>query len=194
MILCEVDRCNDLLGRDLGRTEGRDPLYKWVLSRNLTHREKKLVGYAPNGESGLMVPNYQYVETTTYCHIPHYCWTFCQLVRYTEAEWRATFGDNIAYPEGGQIYMPTVVLEKGHRPGENDTRYMIAAIKRQRDKTEKQLDEEMKQAEEKRAKDTQNRVFDIVSDACTAFGKVPGSNNGGVSLPSVTPKRKAEVQ
>jgi hypothetical protein len=187
MTTSQLSHLNNRLGRDLGRTPTGEPLLQWRWSESLRH-PMRVPGFdfvdSPGGIA-VAKPKYEVHKMN-----PAFTnqWVICRWeAPIPEAEWREAFGSDMAWPRTGEFYPTGMSLPAGMEPTSEWTDRVCAAERERRTKSladhEAQVTREMDQTERYLA----SRRESIISDACTAFGKLPGSNAGGVSLPSIQP-------
>jgi hypothetical protein len=177
----EIKKCNELLGRELGRNPHGDPLYKWEHGSNLVH-------YRHTGDNmqkvgNLYLPRPSYVPVPAYPHLNDRWmlafWTFLP-----EDEWLAAFGNKMLWSKQGNYYPTNAICKVGKVPNYDYTQELIAKIQLQRNTPVSKYEEEWANEEERRDRAVFNTIHDVISDSLTAYGNDPGKRSGGVSFPA----------
>lgn len=100
-----------------------------------------------------------------------------------ESSWLAKYGTRALWPRRG-YYTPVDAWEdRGKPPTLAHTERVVDLVRRTRKMTASDVAAETEQAINQREKSAAGTQSDIIDDACTAFGALPGSRSGGVSIP-----------
>lgn len=184
-----TEQLNEFLGTRLGRNPYGEPVYKWVHSDSFMHFMKDANGLAEvKLPSGLIVMEPTYTERKArpdlidtwliaHWHAPE-----------PQSVWLAKYGTRALWPRRG-YYTPVDAWEdRGKPPTLAHTERVVdlvrriramsdtaAAMRDEAAKTEAEIDRDERSVDSLRS--------DIIDDACTAFGALPGSRSGGVSIP-----------
>jgi hypothetical protein len=179
-------RLNARLAREFGRTPFGGPNLKWAFGGDLKHAYRVPGFDFKKQASGLVVAEPKY-EVGSINPLYAQQWVICRWeAPISEAEWRTAFGSGMEWPREGEYYPTNVALDRGTEPSDAWTDAVIAAEKKRRAKSlaDHQANIERECADGERH--ARNLRRDIIDDACTAFGNVPGRKMG-TSFPSVTP-------
>lgn len=196
----QLDRINDELAIGLGYEQGK-PRYQWKHSNEcwLAMRDKdNKRDYIADPATGLIQVKAVYVKRNI-CPTLTNQWVLCKwLDPGPEDSWTNTFGKFVEYPAQG-YYAPTnVSLDPGIKPwdrseeGQSLAQYIIQEFKRQEAKTYADHLREGEEIVARREADKDRQLEDMILDLRLPFGHVPGSKEGGVSLP--TPGREAAYE
>ena len=182
----QLRRLNSRLETELGRNSLGGPNLKWAYSEDLRHpvRVPGKYSFAKTTDSGLSVaePVYEVRKMN-----PFYVkqWVVCRWeAPIPEEDWRSQFGDLMEWPRGGEYYPTNMALPAGVEPTEWWTDHVIALEKKRRSKTLADHEADIQSAEDRKERSDDSRRDAILRDLFTAFGRLPGSNSGGVSLPN----------
>jgi hypothetical protein len=74
-------------------------------------------------------------------------------------------------------------MRPGLYPSLEITEYFVRCIRYSRSRSLADWDNEMEDILAREERDSFNKTYDQIQDACTAFGAKPGSRSGGVSFP-----------
>lgn len=185
MTKSQLSHLNNRLARDLGRSPTGLPLLKWAFSEDLTH-PMRVPGFdMVDSPGGIAVAQPRYEVRKMNPFFDHQ-WVVCRWeAPIPEDEWLAVFGTQMVWPRAGEYYPTNVALPRGAEPNITWTERVIEAERERRGKTFRDHEAEIDQGLALQERRTRGRISDIVSDAMTAFGNVPGTRSGGVSFPSV---------
>jgi hypothetical protein len=100
-----------------------------------------------------------------------------------EYAWRIKYGSDALWPRDGYWTPVNAWAERGQLPTETLTDKIIELVSKYRVISGRQIYEEAERAVEYQERAQDNLRKDIIEDACTAFGAIPGSRAGGVSFP-----------
>lgn len=184
-----VQKLNQTLGQELGLNPYGEPLYRWMYSEDWLHTylsatELDIQDHA----SGLFVCERK-AKTRKMCPELHEQWIIAQwCAPGPEPRWREHFGDKLPYPARGFLAPTNVKLEPGVLPDLTVTEQIIGLWRAERKKTLADYLRESEEALAKEDRDKARQLDDMVQDACTAFGSIPGKRGDGVSFPSVVIK------
>ncbi len=108
-------------------------------------------------------------------------------------QWLAQVGHAFPYPARGE-YAPfeNIALDPGQEPNGFWTQQAVIRLDYELGNTPRETVEAMLNDYRKQWQSTMNEIKDDIDDTLTAFGKIPGSKDSGVSLP--TPKRLIAAQ
>jgi hypothetical protein len=130
-----LDRLNGVLADHLGRNRFGEPLYFWARSPDIripVLSRKKLV-FA----NGIFSFRQMYEWSP---QIEQDCWLLAGWIEPVPyAQWFASFGDDVAWPERGMHYATDVILKPGVEPNDAATNDQIGKIRRFRHLTETQI-------------------------------------------------------
>lgn len=158
-------------------------MLKWAYSEDLRH-PMRVPGFDfQTNESGLEValPKYELRKMNPALEEQ---WVICRWEKpIPEAEWREAFGYQMEWPRHGDYYPTNVVLPRGVEPTVTFTEQVIAAERERQSKTLADHEVSIQQALDQSEHYHAGKRDAIISDALPAFGKVPGTRGGGVSLP-----------
>lgn len=188
-----IEKLNELLGQEIGRTPLGDPLYKWEWSddllwpayatgRNTTRNAPApIIGSDEVENVPMTVPEYKSDRQT----IKRGIWMVTKWFSTAELlamNWTQQF-PQAEYPSRGWRIFTDWYNAPGVLPSLNDTRILIYALRDQLGLTEKQLGDEMAVEDEKRRKEAERPVDDCILDCVPAFvnGR-PGKRGGHVSF------------
>lgn len=179
-----INKLNDLIGRELGRTPFGQPIYRWDYSENLYHW-MRADGYDYEAEpSGLLVARPRYERRRLALHL-HDQWVICMWeAPMPEDQWRTEHGYKLEWPKQGEYYPTNVDLDPGMEPNETFTDVFIGCVKEQRKKRLIDFYEEAERAADARENAGDSELDAFLRDAMPAFVHVPGKKDH-VSIPSV---------
>lgn len=190
----EVKKENRRLALALGMNPHDEPLYKWIWANTWLHLMRDISGHEPKAqESGLIVMCPIYIARTMIPNIsdpksPHRDrwaighWHTCG----PEAFWRVNFGSDVMWSNKG-FYTPTDIFsQQGQTPDSKVTDDLIVRVKQFRAMTLADTREHFAAQATQIEKDKSNLRKDMIGDALTAFGNIPGSRSGSVSFPSTS--------
>lgn len=186
----EECRENELLASELGYESGHQR-YKWCYSENLLmpfRVEGDTTQTVSDGGLVLVQPKYELRKAAKHLFRQ---WVVCKWIAPgDESDWRQNFGSALDYPRNG-IYFPTnVYLDEGVSPWDTDqegvsiTRYVIGLIREQAKKSLADWKAEGEAIIAHRERETDRKLDNEIGDLMLPFGHVPGSREGGTSLPS----------
>ena len=184
-----IKRLNDLLGRELGRSASGQPIYSWAFSEDLFFLGPKLdengdIVCAMRETEGGLTAVEAIMEPRKMCAALDHQWVVVMWNQPgSEAAWKAQFGLKLAYPKNGYLAPTNMCLGKSEIPDAAVTEEVIGKIRAERKKTFHDYMAESQRDLDRQDKRDADNLLDSVSDACTAFGAVPG-RKGGVSFPT----------
>lgn len=108
-----------------------------------------------------------------------------------EGEWRRMFPD-LGYPRQGMYYATDVMLLAGIEPNDTITDDVIGKLKGREGWTFRDFIDEIQGRRAKRERSLENRRNDIIDNAATAFGNLPGARGGAVSFGGVDESYKKD--
>ena len=157
---------------------------KWAYSETLMHpvRVPNVYDIKPSGGLFVAQPRFEVRKMNPFFKDQ---WVLCRWeAPMPEARWRAMFGDQMVWPRGGEYYPTNMALPQGVVPDITWTERVIAAERERRSKNIHDHEAEVERGTNQLERSESSRIESILHDCFTAFGKVPGSNSGGVSLPN----------
>ena len=186
-----VARLNELF-----RVFGECPLglrYKWVWTPDMEF-------YVMSGNAytlacaaewkptvgGILAPQYDAYRKMRWSDVYGPCWIIAKYWKpMSEKEWHDLYGAQIPWPRQGEYHaIENLKLLPGREPSDRTTKAIIWMIHQDNQKTYQDHIQEGDQLREQEMQSTMSRIESELTDTLTAFGKVPGSRGGGVSLPS----------
>lgn len=136
--------------------------------------------------SGVLAPTYTQYRKVKWSEVHGPCWILAKWWKpMSETDWIRLYGAQIPWPKQGEYHaVENIKLRPGVEPSENTTRVVCWLIAEDNKKT---LADHVREGDEivaSEQKQIENEITDEAADLMTAFGKVPGSRSGGVSLPT----------
>src|SRR5690349_10640414 len=121
----QLEKLNDIFGRELGRTESGRPNYAWLWSEDsrLKHgmRVPDKYEFKADPETGILAAQPVY-ETRKLCMTANNVWVLCHWIESpSQDEWIRLFGYRLEWPKGGQYWPTNVKLDPGETPDANFT-------------------------------------------------------------------------
>lgn len=191
----ELRKMNKRLGRELGTNPHGDPLYKWIWVNDWMHLMRDIKGFAPKAlPSGLIVMEPDYIQRRMVpgldapdspyrdrWHVGH--WHDCGDQRI----WEETFGTQALWSRFGYYSMTDVWgPPAGTLPTDSVTDGLIIRVKQFRSMSRAEIRDKFAADAEREEKRNDATRMDMIGDALTAFGNIPGTRGGHVSFPSTT--------
>lgn len=185
-----VNRVNEMF-----RIFGECPLglrYKWVWTADMEFYVMAGNAYSlacgadwTPTESGVLAPQYSHYKKLKWSDVYGPCWILAKWWKpMSEKEWLDLYGAQIPWPKFGEYHaVENMQLVPGREPCEDTTRAVIWAIHKDNEKTFRDHVEEGNEIVEQEQKATMSQIEADIDDTLPAFGKVPGTRSGGVSLP-----------
>lgn len=193
-----VQKLNERIGDCLGRNPHGDPLYRWIHSEGYFHWMRDISGYEerlvkvkggawvkfkgkrykgfismePVYRERKMMPHFEDVWLIQHWHEAE-----------SEASWRIKYGSDALWPRMGYWTPVNAWAERGQLPTESLTDKIIEIVRKRRAMTAQEIYREGERELEAIDRHVDNTRAAIIDDACTAFGAIPGSRSGGVSIP-----------
>ncbi len=179
-----VKKLNERIGACLGRNPAGEPLYKWVYSEDYFHWMRDITGYQEVKQPGgfiTMEPIYKRRKM-----VPHMEDTW-MIAHWHEADpeyaWRIKYGSDALWPREGYWTPVNAWAERGQLPDDSLTDKIIELVSKYRAISGQEIYDEAEQAVDAQERAEDNLRKDIIDDACTAFGAIPGSRSGSTSFP-----------
>lgn len=194
----EIKRFNDLLGSELGRNPYGEPVYRWENSEHVLRRKVVCNGLKPaerwvdrpvldeRGEptgKTLAVREQIVAAEKAWPWLDHQ-WVVTKWCFTPYEEWNAAFGTLLDWPERGYYHPTNAELEAGQSPTVAITQEFIGLMRKELGRTFSDYMEQSESGLDRWDKANESQIEDIIADATTAFGNIPGTRSGGVSLPS----------
>jgi hypothetical protein len=198
----ELNRLNDLLGRELGRNPFGEPLYSWAWADDLRHHMRQIdpvtqnlifdyrcqcglnkIVHEPTCNLTAPVPRWIERRMCPQLHQQYVAvlWQSCG----SEDQWLREFGGRLRYEPRGYRLPTNACLGPGEEPDKHVTWDLIHKVRRDRKKSIKDWIDEYDEAMALKERRDESRLDAMISDAITAFGNAkPGARSGGISLPS----------
>jgi len=195
----ELDRLNGQFVRRVGRNRFGGPLYKWAFLPSLWHWRCDRSGYkwrfvklakAPAG--GLWIPRRPFEKVPSFSRLGDR-WAVVRHEFIDDIEWHRRMGSDAVWPPQGEYFPTDAVLKPGLQPSMSLTDYMIEGIKETWTRPAMEFEQSVVDEMEREERFKFRTLYDMIEDSLSAFGKKPGSVEGGVSLPSVQPKPKGRM-
>jgi hypothetical protein len=183
----DVARLNELLRSELG-----EPRYGWVWSEDLLYVMQKLndegtpqydfVCACGQNRSvhepwckSLVIPRPIYEHKKLFTQLNQQ-WVLCRQIQnpFSEYAWRQAFGSRMPFEKTTWAPCDPVYLEQGEWPNADITYEVIRCLRRDKEKTPKQVVDEAREAQAKVEQANRDRIRDQVKDQQTAFLGVPG--------------------
>ena len=174
---------NRRLERDLGRNPYGGAKLRWAFSETLMS-PMRVPGYDyKTNAAGLTVAHPKYeMRKMNPAFVDQ--WVVCRWEPpIPEAEWRDAFGYQMEWPKHGDYYPTNVALPAGVEPTLTLTEQVIQAERERENKTLADHQASIQRSLDLSDHYQAGKRADIIDDALPAFGKVPGTRGGGVSLP-----------
>lgn len=163
----DLTRYNRRLGDARGRNPHGDPVYRWHHSKDLALRYP-----VRNGDGSY--ENLRQIDEDRWLIAMWY--PPCD-----EDDWKRQFPD-LGYPAEGMYYATDVMLLPGIEPNDTITEDVIGKLKTREGWTFRDHLDEIEGRRTKREKALAAKRSDIIDDAATAFGNIPGCRGGTVSF------------
>lgn len=145
---------------------GEDPPVQPVLNR------KGFVTMDPEYIERKMCPQFKDVWLVAHWHPPQ-----------PEHIWYKLYGSDAIWPRKGFYNQTNAWAEIGQLPTDSLTDKFIEIVRRQQSMTAQAQYEEAARKFDAIDRDADRQREDMIDDACTAFGNLPGTRSGGVSFP-----------
>lgn len=184
-----LNRLNNMLGRELGRNVRGESRYQWAWAPDLRWQMfTDRYDYKADPESGLIIPQPVYEERLL-CPDLGQQWVMVLWQEPTsESEWRMMFGNRLEWPRSG-TYIPCtarsgyVCLDSGIDPDERITQVFIDQVRIELNKRYVDRIQESERAQEKKERETDRILQDRIDDLVGPFMSVPGKRGYHVSFP-----------
>jgi hypothetical protein len=167
MNIRDINRYNRRIGDTRGRNPHNQPVYRWMHSTDLELRYPARDGIG-SVEWLRQLDDDRWAIAMWYPPEP-------------EGRWRQMF-PNLAYPHQGMYYVTDVILAAGVEPNDTITEDVIGKLKKREGKT---FRDDLNEIDGRRAiheRSVLARQSDIIDNAATAFGNIPGCRGGTVSF------------
>lgn len=189
----QLEKCNDLLRRELGSTPHGDPLFMWKWADELLRpMPTGEVDWKANIEGGAVLLPKNVMQLRKVAPWLNRQWVLCRWTPppMSRDDWYREFGSRYDFPRRGEWVPTNMALPPDIDPdvltrGQTFTERMIGLIKQQLNKTFNQLEAEALEAIQKREAEEDAFVEEVAREAVPAFANVPGSKEH-VSFPSVS--------
>ena len=169
-----IKQLNGILAEKLGEVQGK-PRYAWVWSPELTT-------IAEDGRKQSRTESGLYVMATQYAVVRQIegpdRWVLASFQEPpSESVWTEKFGTSVPYPSNGYYIATSHACKAGITPTKELTDWIAAMYQRNAELSEQEHCDNFTAAAQKRQSDYDKVVSDCVSDACPAFGAVPGQKD-----------------
>lgn len=179
-----------------GRNPQGETKYRWASTADLVYYIEKGYGEKPYGADWLIPEGYK-VYRPTYRYERHH-WSETPLgLRWVMSvweppipldDWLKKVGVAFPWPHLGEYKaIDNMCLEPGEEPNEFWTAHAVLALEIELGMTPASAAEEVLARYKKQERSVRQQIKDDLEDTLTAFGKIPGSHDSSVSLP--TPQR-----
>lgn len=167
--------------RDVGINPHGEPLYAWVRACDITFLRRTGFGSWYCTPAGLWTREPQYDRVLAFPRLKDR-WVLGIWQGFTPKQWDRMFGLDMVRPSRGCYFPTDKVMRLGWEPTMDVTEYFISCIRYNRSKTPADFDREVEEEFAREDRQNFNKMVDMAMDAGTAFGKKPGSREGGVSI------------
>jgi hypothetical protein len=179
-----VTKLNDRLGRSLGRNPHGEPLYKWVYADDWFHWMRDISGYKEVRKLSGVISMEPIYKQRRMCPTLHDVWVVAHWhAPESELSWRIKYGSDALWSGQGYWSPVNAWSEIGQLPTDSLTDRFIEIVSKRRAMTAQEVYDEGVREVDAIERSQDNLRADIIDDACTAFGAIPGSRAGGVSFP-----------
>lgn len=175
-----LKRMNRSLKDHLGSNLYGDPLYKWLHTSDEALRYPLRVSESMVQLNGILRPVARYEWQR---QIEDERWV---VASWSEPpsydEWLSMFGSEIGWPRRGLYYSTDIMLKLGIEPNDAATNDVIGKVKAQRRLTYRDFLDHANAKAEHASNEALRQQHDLIDDAVTAFGNIPGKRGGSVSF------------
>lgn len=179
-----INKCNERIAQELGRTPAGDPIFMWKWSDNLYHMMPTGdYDYESTPGSVIVLPRAILQKRLAAPHLRRQ-WVLCRWLAPSmpRSEWEQAFGTRYAWPGNGEWVPTNIALPEGYTPGDplrcstfNDR--LIGIIKEQLAKTLKQLADDAEEGIIRKEQAASQLISDAIDDAMPKVGRfVPPAN------------------